>query len=127
MKVLIQLLKCFKQNIPSFSNSSNLNFNKFSNILGIKITVFDFSITYFGAIALSYPPFLLMILVQNFMLIKNHIETWVWKSTETKLFTSKVLKKSWKIIIQKRGHNTTIPSPCWKINKLQNNISRITK
>ena len=23
------------------------------------------------------PPFLLMILVQNFMLIKNHIETWV--------------------------------------------------
>ena len=30
-----------------------------------------------GGIALSYPPFLLMILVQNFMLIKNHIETWV--------------------------------------------------
>ena len=27
--------------------------------------------------ALSYPLFLLMILVQNFMLIKNHIETWV--------------------------------------------------
>ena len=37
------------------------------------------------------PLFLLMILVQNFMLIKNHIETWVWKSTETKLFTVKVL------------------------------------
>ena len=31
----------------------------------------------FGAIALSYPPFLLMILVQDFMLINNHIETWV--------------------------------------------------
>ena len=27
------------------------------------------------AIALSYPLFLLMILVQNFMQIKNHIET----------------------------------------------------
>ena len=39
--------------------------------------------------------FLLMILVQNFMLIKNHIETWVWKSTETKLFTSKVLESYW--------------------------------
>ena len=44
-----------------------------------------------GAIAVSYPLFLLMILVQNFMLIKNHIETWVWKSTEMKLFTVKVL------------------------------------
>ena len=33
--------------------------------------------TKIGAIALSYPPFLLMILVQNFMLIKNHIETWI--------------------------------------------------
>ena len=34
------------------------------------------------------PPCLLMILVQNFMLIKNHIETCVLRSTETKLFTS---------------------------------------
>ena len=34
------------------------------------------------------PPFLLMILAQNFMLIKNHIETCVLRSTETKLFTS---------------------------------------
>ena len=34
-------------------------------------------LTQWGAIALSYPPFLLMILVQNFMLIKNHIEIWV--------------------------------------------------
>ena len=66
--------------------------------------------------------FLLMILVQNLMLIKNHIEMWGWKSTETKLFTSKVLEKSWKvIIIKKRGLNTIIPLPCWKINKLQNN------
>ena len=39
-----------------------------------------------GAIALSYPNFLLMILLQNFMLIKNHIETWIWKLTEIKLF-----------------------------------------
>ena len=37
------------------------------------------------------PPFLLMILVQNFMLIKIHIKTWVSKSAETKLFTFKVL------------------------------------
>ena len=37
------------------------------------------------------PPFLLMILVQNFMLIKNHIKTWVSKSTETKLLTFKDL------------------------------------
>ena len=36
-------------------------------------------------IALSCLLFLLMILVQNFMLIKNHTETWVWKSTEMKL------------------------------------------
>ena len=44
--------------------------------------VFDYMFSlyssHFGAIALSYHPrFLLMILVQNFMLIKNHIETWV--------------------------------------------------
>ena len=32
---------------------------------------------YLSAIALLYPPFLLMILVQNFMLLKNRIETWV--------------------------------------------------
>ena len=37
------------------------------------------------------PSYSLMILVQNFMLIRNHIETWVWKSTEMKLFTFKVL------------------------------------
>ena len=42
----------------------------------------------------SVIPFLLMILVQYFMLIKNHIKTWVWKSTENKLFTSKVLKNN---------------------------------
>ena len=33
----------------------------------------------------------LMILVHNFMLIKNHIESWVWKSAEMKLFTFNVL------------------------------------
>ena len=33
--------------------------------------------TIFGTIALLYPLFLLTILVQNFMLIKNHTETWV--------------------------------------------------
>ena len=36
-------------------------------------------------------PFLLMILVQNFMLINNHIETWVWKSKEIKLLNFKNL------------------------------------
>ena len=42
-------------------------------------------------IALLYPPFLLMILVQHFMLNINHIKTWVWKPTETKLLNVKVL------------------------------------
>ena len=64
------------------------------------------------------PPFLLMILVQNFMLIKNLIESWVWKSTETKLFTSKVLKNLEVTMKKRYGLNTTILSPCWKINKL---------
>ena len=45
----------------------------------------------FGAIALLRPTFLLVILVQILMLIKNHIETWVSELTETKLFTFKVL------------------------------------
>ena len=38
-----------------------------------------------------FSPLFLMILVHSFMLIKNHIETWVWKSAEMKLFTFKVL------------------------------------
>ena len=42
----------------------------------------------------SVIPFLLIILVQYFMLIKSHIKTWIWKSTENKLFASKVLKNN---------------------------------
>ena len=45
------------------------------------------SINFDGAIALSHIPFLLMILAQNFMLINNYMETWVWNSTEIKLWT----------------------------------------
>ena len=83
---------------------------------------------FFGAIALSYPPsFLLMILVQNFMLIKNHTETWVWKSTEMKLFTSKVLQNLEVTMKKRHGFNTTILSPSWKIDKLKNNITKITQ
>ena len=41
------------------------------------------------------PPFLLIILVQNFMLIKNHIQTRVWKSTDMKLLS---LLKFFKIL-----------------------------
>ena len=44
-----------------------------------------------GAIAFSYHLFLLMSLVQNFILINNHIETWIRESTEMKLLTVKVL------------------------------------
>ena len=73
------------------------------------------------------PLFLLMILVQNFMLIKNHIETWVWKSTETKLFTSKVLQNLEVTMKKRHGFNTTILSPSWKIDKLKNNITKITQ
>ena len=46
-----------------------------------------------GAIALSYPPFLSMILVQNSMLIKNHIET----TTENQQKWSYSLLKFFKI------------------------------
>ena len=75
------------------------------------------------------PPFLLMIiLVQNFiMLIKNHTETWVWKSTETKLFTSKVLQNLEVTMKKRHGVNTTILSPSWKIDKLKNYITKITQ
>ena len=73
------------------------------------------------------PSFLLMILVQNSMVIKNHIETWVWKSTETKLFTTKVLKNLEFTMKKQHGLNTTILSPCWKINKLKNNITKTTQ
>ena len=73
------------------------------------------------------PSFLLMILVQNFMLIKNHIVTWVWKSTETKLFTSKVLQNLEVTMKKRHGFNTTILSPSWKIDKLKNNITKITQ
>ena len=44
-------------------------------------------LAYWGsdAIALSYPLFLVMILAQTFMLIKNHMKTWVSKSTENEV------------------------------------------
>ena len=46
------------------------------NIIIIIIIIIDDKVKRLGAIALSYPPFfLLVILVQNFMLTKNHIET----------------------------------------------------
>ena len=77
-------------------------------------------VTFVNSFINTYPA-----LLQNFILIKSHIETWVWKSSETKLFTSKVLKKSWKVIIKKCDLNTAIPSQCLKINKLQNNVGRI--
>ena len=32
-----------------------------------------------------------MILVQNFMLINNYMETWVWQSPEMKLLTLQVV------------------------------------
>ena len=47
MKILTQLLKCFNYYISSFSNSLNLNLNKFSKILAMKMTVFEFRSTYF--------------------------------------------------------------------------------
>ena len=94
-------------------------------LLEITKTKYEMALLHFRT-----PLFLLMILVQNFMLIKNHIETWVWKSTETKLFTSKVLKKN-----LKSHHKETRPEHHHSLamfkNKqttnLQNNISRITK
>ena len=46
---------------------------------------------YRSALLLFRSSLLLMMLVQNFQLINNHIKTWVWKSTETKLLTLKVL------------------------------------
>ena len=46
----------------------------------------------FGAIAFSNPTFLLIILVQTFLLINNRMENWIWKSTETTLFNIKVLE-----------------------------------
>ena len=44
---LTQLLKCFNYYISSFSNSLTLNLNKFSKILAMKMTVFEFLSTYF--------------------------------------------------------------------------------
>ena len=44
---LTQLLKCFNYYISSFSNSLTLNLNKFSKILAMKMTVFEFHSTYF--------------------------------------------------------------------------------
>ena len=72
------------------SNHLNLEMEAKQNLWWKSCYIY-LNLKYLSAIALLYPPFLLMILVQNFMLIKNHIETWVWKSTEMKLFTVKVL------------------------------------
>ena len=44
---LTQLLKCFNYYISSFSNSLNLNLNKFLKILAMKMTAFEFRSTYF--------------------------------------------------------------------------------
>lgn len=46
----------------------------------------------FCAIAFSNPTFSLAILVQTFLLINNHMENWVRKSTEIKFFNFKVLE-----------------------------------
>ena len=55
------------------------------------------------------PLFWLMILVQTFMLINNHIETWVWKSTEIKSYSS---LKFFKVLInhhkKTRAEHTTM-------------------
>ena len=71
-------------------SSNHLNLEMEAESL-MKKLLYILEFKYLSAIALLYPPFLLMILVQNFMLIKNHVEIWVWKSTEMKLFTVKVL------------------------------------
>ena len=83
---------------------------------------------YIGAISFSYPPFLFYWWFWCRILCwLRIIETWVWKSTETKLFTSKVLKNLEVTMKKRHGLNTTILSPSWKINKLKNNITKITQ
>ena len=49
-------------------------------------------LVYFGHYLTFIPPFLLMILVRGVVIIKNHIETWVWKLTEMKLLNFKILQ-----------------------------------
>ena len=60
-------------------STSIFAFNQLVNILQV------------ATITLSYLLFLLMILVQNLQLSNNHIKTWVWKSTNMKSLTLKVL------------------------------------
>ena len=47
-----------------------------------------------------YTPFILTISLQSFMLTNNHIESWVWKSSEKTLLTYKILKNLLKTIIK---------------------------
>ena len=77
--------------------------------------------SYFGLRSTSstflHSPILLMIPVQNFMLIKNHTETYVSKLTEMKLLTFKALETM--KIHHKETLNTTIRLPCWIYFKCQ--------
>ena len=57
------------------------------------------------------PPFLLMIQLQNFQMINNHIKTWVWKSAETKLLSLKffeILIKHEDTRVEHQHHSLTI-------------------
>ena len=74
-------------NLPKFCLSRNGAYPKFKVLVHFWLDQVFRALLHFRS-----PSFLLMILVLNFMLIKNHIETWVLKSTETELFTSKVLE-----------------------------------
>ena len=96
----------------SFSCCSNDNWfrkiNKVDIWSGKKGCFFAEKPTYQGAIALSYS---LMILVQNFMLINNHLKTWVWKSTVMKLLTLKafkILESHHKEMHAEHHHSTTM-------------------
>ena len=106
---------------------SGLELLVFFDFINFFLKTLTKNIIYWALLHFRTPLFLLMILVQNFMLIKNHIETWVWKSTETKLFTSKVLQNLEVTMKKRHGFNTTILSPSWKIDKLKNNITKITQ
>ena len=64
------LLVVFLAVIMSASATTNLAIHKLYN--GKNEVIEILALLHFRA-----PPFLLMILVQNFMLIKNHVEIWV--------------------------------------------------
>ena len=73
------------------SKISMVNLKSWSNYLDTYWIMFIKGRCCTFVIASPRPSYSLMILVQNFMLIKSHIETWVWKSTELKIFIFKVL------------------------------------